>query len=122
MIENSPTPSDFFNQKVLRTFHEFESELNPNRNRIPIGKVASFDHRRQTCDYYFPNSLQPISYLRNICDIYVLGLKKICRKNNQISWTRDSQCQNSANSLAKNTQNAYKNFSPICLNRPSTKV
>ena len=35
-------------------------------------------------------------------------------------WTRDSQCQNSANSLAENTPNASKNFSPICLPKPKS--
>ena len=30
-------------------------------------------------------------------------------------WTRDSQCQNSANILAENTQMPQKIFSPICL-------
>ena len=34
-------------------------------------------------------------------------------------WTRDSKCQNSAYSLARNTSIALWNFSPICL--PETK-
>ena len=35
-------------------------------------------------------------------------------------WTRNSQCQKSANSLAENTQNAPQNFSPICLPKPKS--
>ena len=32
----------------------------------------------------------------------------------------DSQCQNSADSLAESTPNASKNFSPICLPKPKS--
>ena len=74
------------------------------------GKSDHFKHRRRICDGYFPNSLQPISYLRNICDLYVFRPDKKFRKNNQISWTRDSQCQNSADRSAKITQ-MHKNLS-----------
>ena len=42
------------------------------------------------------------------------------RSSNTFPWTRDSQCQNSANSLAGNSQNALQNFSPICLPKPKT--
>ena len=35
-------------------------------------------------------------------------------------WTRDSQCQNSAYSLARNTPNASQNFSLICLPKPKS--
>jgi hypothetical protein len=53
--------------------------------------------------------------------IYVLDLKTkfFCRKKNH-PWTRDSQCQNRANSLAEKTPNASKNFSPICLPKPKS--
>ena len=42
------------------------------------------------------------------------------RSSYTFPWTRDSQCQNSANSLAGNSQNARQNFSPICLPKPKS--
>ena len=50
--------------------------------------------------------------------IHILDLttKVFCSKNQlHFSWMRDSQCQSNANSLAENTPNASKKFSPICL-------
>ena len=35
-------------------------------------------------------------------------------------WTRDSQCQNSADILAENTPNALKNVSPIYVPNPKS--
>ena len=35
-------------------------------------------------------------------------------------WRRDSQCQNSAYNLARNTPNASYIFSPICLPKPKS--
>ena len=35
-------------------------------------------------------------------------------------WTRDSQCKDSSDSLPKNTPNASKNVSPICLPKPKS--
>ena len=35
-------------------------------------------------------------------------------------WTRDSQCQNSADCLAKNTPNVPKFMNPICLPKPKS--
>ena len=54
----------------------------------------------------------------------LLGLKTkffVGKTTNYIfPWKRDSQCQNSADSLAENTPNASKNFSPICLPKPKS--
>ena len=86
------------------------------------GKYDHFKHRLRMCDRYFPNSLRPISYLRNICDLYMFRPDKKFRKNNQISWTRDSQCQNSADRSAKNTPNAQKFISLICLRKNKSVV
>ena len=60
-------------------------------------------HQRRKCEGSSPNSLPPISHFGSI-----------------FPWTRDSQCQNSANILAENTPNASKNFSPICLPKPKS--
>ena len=68
-------------------------------------------HRQRICDGNLPNSLQPMSYLGFIWDLYVLGWKsKIFFVKNPTKyskpWTRDSQCQDGYCSLAENTQNA----------------
>ena len=59
-----------------------------------------------------------------ILELYVLDLKTRVFWRKRFSytfpWTRDSHCQNSANSLAGNSQNAPQNFSPICLPKPKS--
>ena len=65
----------------------------------------STDHRRRKCEGSSPNSLRPISYFGSICELYVLDLKTkvFCKKKNQLHFPmdkgRNSQCQNSANTL-----------------------
>ena len=53
-----------------------------------------------------------------------LKTKVFCRKMKQIHFPMDkgmdSQCQNSADSLAENSPNASKNFSTICLPKPKS--
>ena len=55
-------------------------------------------------------------------ELYVLELKSkvFCWKRTSyiFPWKRDSQCQNSAKSLAQNNPNGSKNFSSICLPQP----
>ena len=71
-----------------------------------------------------PPSLRPISYFGSIWELYVLDRKTkvFCRKKPSyiFPWTRDSQCQRSANSLAENTPNASKKSSLICLPKPKS--
>ena len=78
--------------------------------------------RRRKCEGSSPNSLRSISYFGSIWELYVLDLKAkvfVGKITNYIfPWTGDLQCQNSANSLAENTPNASKYFSPICLPKP----
>ena len=57
-------------------FHKVSTFIDGRRNRS--------DHRRRTCDDYFPNSLRPISYLGYICRDQT---KVFCRKNSQIHFT-----------------------------------
>ena len=81
-------------------------------------------HLRRKCEGSSQNSLRSISYFGSIWELHVLDLKiKVFGRKKPIyifPWTRDSQCQNSANSLAGNTQNAPQNFSPICLPKPKS--
>ena len=83
--------------------------------------VSDWNHWRQTCDGYFPNSLRPISYLGYIWDIYVLGLKTkvffVGKTTKSIfPWTREPQWQNSA----ENTLNVLELSAQfVC---PSPKV
>ena len=101
---------------------------NPTLNSTTYCYILSFihyiKHRVQTCEGYFPNSLWPISSLGFIWDLYVLGLKTkfFLGKTTYciFPWTRNSQCQNSADSLAENTPNASKKFSPKCLPMPES--
>ena len=73
-----------------------------------------YNHWRQKCEGSSPNSLWPISYFGSIWELHFLDLKtKVfvgIRTSYIFPWTRDSQCQNSANSLAESTPNASKIF------------
>ena len=66
-------------------------------------------------------TLSPKFFTANILfwELYVLDLKTkvfVGKRTRYIfPWTRDSQCQNSADRLAENIPIASKNFSPICL-------
>ena len=76
-------------------------------------------HQRRKYEGSSPNFLR--EHLGVICFIpknlsFFLGK----RTSYIFPRTRDSQCQNSANSLAENTPNASKNFSPICLPKPKS--
>ena len=48
-------------------------------------------HQRRTCEGYFQNSSKPISYLGDIWELYVLGLKTkvFCENNNKILKAMD---------------------------------
>ena len=75
-----------------------------------------FEYCQWTCEGYFQNSLHQISYFRFFFDLHFLGLKPkfVIWKTTKYSfpWTWDSQCQNSTNSLAKNTPNLPKFYQP----------
>ena len=70
--------------------------------------------------------LWPISYSGVIWELYVIDLKTkffVEKEPDTFSHgqgTHVSQCQNSADSFAKNTLSASKNFSTICLPKPKS--
>ena len=88
----------------------------------------TFDFLLKFASAYCDGSVKALSQILygqyHILELYVLDLitKVFCRKKTRyiFSWTRDSQCQNSAYSLAKITPNASKHFSPICLPKPKS--
>ena len=95
-----------------------ETNLAPILLSRSVWKWFCFDHRRRTCDDYFPNSLLPIKYLGYVWDMFGIYLGFICvRPENQNHVTSD-QWQNSADNSAENTPNAPKFIRPICLSKP----
>ena len=96
--------------------HKFHTILN-RRQRIYT--------QRRKCEGSSPDSLRPTSYFGSIWQNVCFGPKNqsffVGKRTSYIfPWTRDSQCQNRANTLAKNTRNASKNVSPICLPKPKS--
>ena len=79
----------------------------PKRAKNENEKVLWIMTPTTKCDGYFQNSLQPISYLSFIWNLYILGLKK--QPNTQ------NHAQETMWVLAENTSNG-----PICLPKPKS--